>query len=76
MGAIKTDAPVKGTFEEGYDDVISLATFHFEHVYGGWYLASKKSSAGHRFSLIVNDEEREELLELQEEYALQRKEGA
>jgi hypothetical protein len=68
VGAVKTDAPVKGTFDEGYDEVISLQYFEFTHITGPWSLAFKKTMAGHRYGVIVNEEEMQELIEIQNEH--------
>ena len=68
VGAIKTDAPVKGTFDEGYDEAISPQVFEFEHIFGGWSLAAIKTASAHRYCLLVNEEERAKLEELQAEH--------
>ncbi|HEV2721913.1 MAG TPA: radical SAM protein [Thermoanaerobaculia bacterium] len=68
VGAVKSDAPVKGTFDEGDDDVISPDVFHYEHLSGGWHVATKRSGFLHRYGLIVNDAEREEIEALEQEH--------
>ena len=68
VGAIKTDAPTRGRFDEGADDETTVQTFDFEHLYRGWSLAQKRSGAGHRYCLIVDGAERAEIERLQEQY--------
>ena len=68
VGAIKTDAPVRGVFEEGIDEDIAVDHFKVVPIFGGWYSAYKKSMAGHRYSLILDDAESEELQEQQKEW--------
>lgn len=68
VGAIKTDSPVKGVFEEGIDEDIGIDHFRVIPVYGGWYSVYKKSMAGHRYSLLLNDDESDELIDRQEEW--------
>jgi hypothetical protein len=68
VGAIKTDSPVKGRFEEGIDEDISIDRFGVTHFLGGWHLIRKKSRAGHRYCLILNDAETDDLLERQDEW--------
>lgn len=45
---------------------ISISQFSFDHMYGGWSLASRKSELGHIYSLLVNAEEKDELEDLQD----------
>lgn len=59
------------SFMPAHGEKLSLSTFDFEHIYGGWYLARKKSDAGHVYGLLVNAKEMEELELLQEEYSLE-----
>lgn len=66
VGAVKTDLPARTRFDEGSDEELPSHAFEFEHICSGWYSAEKKSPAGHRYCLLVNDVERERLLELQE----------
>ena len=68
VGAVKTDAPVKGTFDEGYDEVISLQYFDFMHITGTWSMAYKKTMSGHRYCIIVNEKEADQLLAIQTEH--------
>ena len=68
VGAIKSDSPVKGVFEEGIDEAIAIDQFSVIPVFGGWYSAYKKSRAGHRYSLILNDDESNELMDQQAEW--------
>lgn len=68
VGAVKTDLPEKTRFDEGSDEELPSHAFEFEHICDGWYSAEKKSPAGHRYCLLVNDAERERLLELQEDH--------
>jgi hypothetical protein len=44
---------------------LSTTQFSFNHVYGGWRLASRKSALGHVYSLIVNADEEDDLQEVQ-----------
>ncbi len=68
VGAVKTDAPVKGTFDEGYDEELSPQLFGFTHISGSWSVAFKKTLAGYRYCILVNEEEAAELLSLQNEF--------
>jgi hypothetical protein len=65
VGAIKTDSPVKGKFVEGLDDDMVIDRFRAYHIFGGWYLVYKKSLVGHRYCLLLNDSECDDLLERQ-----------
>ena len=68
VGAIKSDSPVRGVFEEGIDEAIAIDQFSVIPIFGGWYSAYKKSRAGHRYSLIVNDDESNDLMDQQAEW--------
>jgi radical SAM superfamily enzyme len=67
VGTIKTDRPVRNFFDPAPNEELPIDAFFFEHVHGGWSMARKKSAAGHRYCLLVNDEERDEILALQDE---------
>jgi radical SAM superfamily enzyme YgiQ (UPF0313 family) len=56
---------VSGFFPE--EDVEALCTgqYDFEHIFGGWYLASRKIDAGHTVALLMDQSEMEEMDELQ-----------
>jgi len=72
VGVVKTDAPVRGAFEEGEDEALPLHGFDLRHAYGGWYAATLKSPAGHRYCVLVDEDELAELEQLQQElYPLQ-----
>ena len=64
---IKTDEPVRCaySFQDGEGEVLGVHHLEFEHIYGGWYLAEIKSNVGHVYALLVNQEEREEIEDLQ-----------
>ncbi len=44
---------------------LSSTAFTFNHVYGGWYMASRKSALGHIYALLANAEEQKELDDLE-----------
>jgi hypothetical protein len=66
VGTVKNDLPARTRFDEGSDEELPSHVFEFEHIYAGWYSAEKKSPAGHRYCLLVNEREREQLVDLQE----------
>lgn len=53
-------------FTRAEAELLSTTQFSFNHVYGGWCLASRKSELGHVYSLIVTAEEQKELESLQD----------
>jgi len=67
VGTIKTDRPVRNFFDPAPNEDLAADAFTFEHVSGGWSVARKKSEAGHRYCLLVNDDERLEIELLQDE---------
>lgn len=72
VGAVKSDAPANGSFEEGEDDEISADVFTFNHLSSGWHLTTKLSDFLHRYAVLVDDAERKELEALQDlHYPLQ-----
>lgn len=52
-------------FVRAEGEQLSSTEFDFNHVYGGWRLASRKSQWGHIYSLIVNADEEEQLEDLE-----------
>jgi hypothetical protein len=67
VGAVKTDALVRGFFDSAPDEELPVQTFGFEYVQGGWSVARKKTAAGHRYCLLVDDDEMRSLIELQQQ---------
>lgn len=67
VGTIKTDAPVRSRFDEGEDEPLSVQSFDFTPMFGGYYLGTLKAPAGHRYCLLVDDEEWQQLVDLEEE---------
>lgn len=67
--AIKTDEAVSKdySFEDGAEERLTIHAFEFEHLFGGWHLAQKKSRVGHVYGLLLSEAETEELIELQAE---------
>jgi radical SAM superfamily enzyme YgiQ (UPF0313 family) len=65
--AIKTDDPVtkEYSFEDGSEETLTIHEFDFDHLVEGWHLASKKSSVGHIYALLLTQEETEQVKELQ-----------
>jgi hypothetical protein len=68
VGAMKTDSPEEGSFEEGSDEEIFFDRFTALHIFGGWHLAYKRTRAGHRYCLLLSDAEWEELQDAQQEW--------
>lgn len=72
INAIKTDAPlsVTSSFQDEEEEALSVHEFDFRHIFGGWYLAARKSNTGHIYALLVNHNELEEIEELQSSYSI------
>jgi radical SAM superfamily enzyme YgiQ (UPF0313 family) len=69
VDAIKVDEPSRPGFSFGDDenDVLSSATFDFDHIYRGWYTAKRMAASGHLYAVLVNDSEKKTLEAYQEE---------
>jgi radical SAM superfamily enzyme YgiQ (UPF0313 family) len=66
VGAIKSDAPVSGSFEDGEDDDLTVDHFAFDHLRGKWHCARIKTANGYRYALLVDDREKAKLEAFQE----------
>jgi len=53
------------SFESGAEETLALHEFDFDHLFEGWHLARKKSSAGHAYGVLMTQQETEEMTELQ-----------
>ncbi len=67
--SIKSDEPVVKdySFEDGAEESLAIHAFEFDHLVEGWHLARKKSSVGHTYALLLNDQETKAMKELQDE---------
>jgi hypothetical protein len=60
---IKTDDPTRKdySFQNGAEESLTIHEFDLEHITRQWFLAQKKSSMGHTYALLLDEDETDEL---------------